>query len=368
LSQQQLVEYSFYAGLHQLDAASKTATFYIMNTSRNRNRWGVTEKALAEALPSLKGKKLGMGLDYRTDKHYPDGQTMDVGVFVAFDNKGSYATGDAKISDAKAWRMLEKGELGATSVVIHAYHVACSLCGAELEPNSQAVENHPCFKTSNAYEQVHSFVFARVDFVDVPAYPQAGLLELASQSSSRKVPLELLAGFYVSQNSESSLTGDTKKVTEKIEEFEKKISALEQEKQELQNQIAELKQAAVANAEAKKTIAELKAALDAVKAELKAKADQEHAALVEQAYKARVEAGIAGDEKLEREMLAKHSNDVLSVFIADAQKVSVKLQAQGSNPVPKTKYNAQTVTDLKAAIAERRASYGFAPKIENGGK
>jgi hypothetical protein len=337
-----------------------------MNTSRNRNRWGVTEEALAEALPSLKGKKLGMGLDYRTDKHYPDGQTMDVGVFVAFDNKGSYATGDAKISDAKAWRMLEKGEIGATSVVIHAYDVACSKCGAELEPNSEATDNHPCLKTG-AYEQVHSFVFSRVDFVDVPAYPQAGLLELASQSESKKVPIELLAGFYVSQNSESSRTGDIKKVTEN-KEYEIKISALEQEKQALEKQVAELKQAVAANADAKKTIMELSAALDAVKAELKAKADKEHAALVEQAYKARVEAGIAGDEKTECEMLAKYSNDVLSVFIADAQKVSVKLQAQGSNPVPKTKYNAQTVTDLKAAIAERRASYGFAPKIENGGK
>ena len=67
----QSVELTFLAGLHKLDAATRTATFYIMNTSRNRNRWGVTEKALAEALPSLKGKKLGMGKDYRYRQTLP---------------------------------------------------------------------------------------------------------------------------------------------------------------------------------------------------------------------------------------------------------------------------------------------------------
>ena len=81
------LELTFLAGLHKLDAANKTATFYIMNTSRNRNRWGVSEKALSEAWPSLKGKKLGMGAGYRIDKHYPEGEMMDSGVFVRPDTK-----------------------------------------------------------------------------------------------------------------------------------------------------------------------------------------------------------------------------------------------------------------------------------------
>ena len=57
-------ELVFIAGLHRLDAANKKAVFYLMNTSRNRNRWGVTQKALDEALPSLLKKPLGMGKDY----------------------------------------------------------------------------------------------------------------------------------------------------------------------------------------------------------------------------------------------------------------------------------------------------------------
>ena len=281
---------------------------------------------------------------------------MDCGAFTAYDNKGAYATGDAKIEDKKTWSLLSDGKLGPTSVVIHAYDVACSRCGAELEPSPEAVKNHPCINDGSGYEQVHSFVFSRVDFVDVPAYPQAGLLELASQSEARKVPIELLAGFYVSQ---SPIIGDKNKVTEK--EFEVKISALEQEKMELQKQVADLKKAQETNADQKQRFEALSAELNAVKAELKAKADQEHAGHVEQAYRARAEAGIAGEEKAEREMLAKQNDSILKMFTSDAVKVASKIQAQGSNQAPKTKYSAQTQTDLKAAIAQKRASLGFLP-------
>ena len=61
LSKQCSHELVFIAGLHRLDAANKKAVFYLMNTSRNCNRWGVTQKALDEALPSLLKKPLGMG-------------------------------------------------------------------------------------------------------------------------------------------------------------------------------------------------------------------------------------------------------------------------------------------------------------------
>ena len=64
-------ELVFIAGLHRLDAANKKAVFYLMNTSRNRNRWGVTQKALDEALPSLLKKPLGMGKDYKLG-HFAD--------------------------------------------------------------------------------------------------------------------------------------------------------------------------------------------------------------------------------------------------------------------------------------------------------
>jgi hypothetical protein len=358
----QALELTFLAGLHKLDAASKTATFYIMNTSRNRNRWGVTEKALSEASPSLKGKKLGMGAGYKIDKHYPEGECMDCGVFVAYSHQGNYLEGNAKIEDPKTFGMLKDGKLGPISVVIYAYAVSCSKCRAEIEAKPDAAEQHACIKEGAGYEQVDSFAFKRVDFVDEPAYPQAGLLDLAAATQTQAVPLELLAGFYTGQkNSESSITGDTK-VTEN-KEFVEKISALEQENKKLQTEVTDLKKAK-ADAEGKASkVDELSAALKAVKDELKAKADKEHADHVEQAYRGRAAAGIAGEEKAEREMLAKQTDDILRVLISDATKVASKLQAQG-HQTPKTKFEGSTSqTDLAKAMKAQAEQYGFSGQI-----
>ena len=87
---QAFLERSFIAGLLSFasDAEGHKATFYIMNTSRNRNRWGVTDQALEEALPTLRGVKLGMGAGYKIDRHYPDGNTMDSGFFLVTRSPG----------------------------------------------------------------------------------------------------------------------------------------------------------------------------------------------------------------------------------------------------------------------------------------
>ena len=148
---------------------------------------GRFEKALSEASPSLKGKKLGMGAGYRIDKHYPEGECMDA-AFVASRHQGNYLEGDAKIEDPKTWGLLKDGKLGSISVVIYAYAVSCSKCGVEIEAKPGAAEQHACIKDGVGYEQVNSFAFKRVDFVDEPAYPQAGLLDLAANAPSQTVP------------------------------------------------------------------------------------------------------------------------------------------------------------------------------------
>lgn len=339
----QLHEYSFLAGLHKFDAASRIADFYIMNTSKNRNRWGVTEKALFEASPSLKGKKLGMGTGYRIDKHYPAGEIMDVGVFTAYENKGNYLTGGAKIEDVKTVSLLEKGELGPISVIIHAYDVACSKCGAELEASPEAVEKHACFK-EGAYELINSFVFARVDFVDVPAYPQAGLLELASNTVAKAIPIELLAGFY--ESSCSQKLQENKKVSEKIEN--EKIAALEQRATKAESDFKKAQDDANAN----------KAKVDDLSAKLKDIEEEKHVGLVEQAYKARAAAGVAGKETEEKIMLAKLDDSTLKLFIADAQKVAKVVSAK-SRPVPEIEFTAEAQEGLGAAVEAERERMGF---------
>jgi hypothetical protein len=194
------IEFYFLAGVHSLFEADgqREATLYLMNTSRNRNHWGVTDKALTEALPTLKGKPLGCGPNYKIDDHYKD--PLDVGKFVSSQKPNGYAMGTAHIEDETAWQKLKAKEWGPVSVVIHGFHQTCSRCNAELTSADGGPFEHDCVKKNHGYIVVHSFRFQRVDFVDRGAYPQAGVTDIAaSQRPGVITPIELLASFYESQ-------------------------------------------------------------------------------------------------------------------------------------------------------------------------
>jgi hypothetical protein len=343
LSKQHNHELFFIAGLHRLDAANKKAVFYLMNTSRNRNRWGVTQKALDEALPSLLKKPLGMGKDYQLG-HFPDEESINVGFFSAFENKGNYALGTVDITDDKALEMLKAGELGPISSVIFPYYDSCSVCGEVLDANW---ENHPCIAENKAFSEVQSFEFHRFDFVDVPAYPQAGFMNFVSKLEDKSVPLTLLASVY--NNSRFPNLQEQNKVSEKENE---KIAALEQRATKAE---ADLKKAQVdASANATK--------VNELSAELKAIKDEKHAGLIEQAYRARVEAGIAGEEKADREMLAALDDKNLKLFFVEAVKIAKVVSTQGHQS-PKNKYQAGEEDELAAAVAAKRAELGL-PEIK----
>lgn len=165
------VELSFMAAVHSIASrGDRHATFYIMNVSRNRNGWRVTEDALEEALPSLLGKPLGCIPGYRANHvHKP----LQVGKIVKVDGRGRYALATAEIIDDVAWEKLDSGEFGPVSVVITAYRVTCSKCGSDVtdEPDEH-------ISSGEGYEIIESFKFNRVDFVGTPAYPQAGIITL----------------------------------------------------------------------------------------------------------------------------------------------------------------------------------------------
>ena len=168
-----------------------------MNTSRNRNRWGVTGQALEEALPTLKGVSLGMGAGYKVDRHYPDGQTMDCGAFTTYEKPGAYALGTATITDEKTWQLMQHKKLGPTSVVIRSFRDTCSACNQNLSAIKDPFDSHRCLKEGDAYAKVESFQFKRVDFVDVPAYWQAGVLEMILTERTTTLHCHLLL-FYLS--------------------------------------------------------------------------------------------------------------------------------------------------------------------------
>jgi len=85
-------------------------------------------------LPTLKKASLGIGPDYQFDRHYHD--ALAVGSFLSYNQpEPSYALATAAVSDQKVWGMMQKGELGPVSVVLHSYRESCSKCGANwLEP------------------------------------------------------------------------------------------------------------------------------------------------------------------------------------------------------------------------------------------
>ena len=339
------IERSFYAALHSLSSEDHQATFYLINTSQNRNGWAVTEKSLTEALPTLTRATLGIGPDYHFDRHYQE--AMAVGKFLSYSQPDSnYALATAAVSDPKVWDMMQKGTLGPVSVVLHCYRASCSKCGADLTVNLDPTE-HRCIGDGVGHEQLDSFVFHRVDFIDVPAYPQAGLLELSAKSAEHSVPIEVLASFYISQSPKSSK--EPKKVSEKIEE---KILALEQANKQLES---DLKKAQSDAADNGKKVTELSAKLQTI-------AEQKHQSLVEQAYEARVKAGISVKEDQEKTRLAKLTDETLTMLFEDAEKVASKLTQEPQTP--KTKYSQTEGDTLLEAVNTRRAKLGLAPLKE----
>jgi hypothetical protein len=252
--------------------------------------------------------------------------------------------GTVDITDDKALAMLEAGELGPISSVILPYYDVCSACGEVLDADW---ENHPCIAQNKAFSEVQSFEFHRFDFVDVPAYPQAGFMNFASMRDDKCVPLALLASVY--SNSRSPILQEQNKVSEKENE---KIAALEQRATKAEADLKKAQDDASANAT---RVNELSAELNAIK-------DEKHASLVEQAYRARVEAGIAGEEKTDREMLAALDDKNLKLFTLEAQKIARVVSTQGHQS-PKNKYQAGEEDELAAAIAAKRAELGL-PEIK----
>jgi hypothetical protein len=352
-------EHRFLAGLHSFDAEAKTATFYIMNTSANRNRWGVTDQALEEALPTLKGKPLGMGAGYKIDRHYPEGETIDSGIFTAYEKPGAYALATAAITDPETVAKIKKGELGPVSVVIHSFRDVCSKCNTNLS-SEKDFSAHPCIAKADAYAKVESFRFKRVDFVDVPAYPQAGLLELAAKAAENIAPLELLASFYESQapqalSQEKTEQGNTEQNNEEkslTDPENQKIAELEKTNQKLNIELEAAVTKAAANEETAKA---LKAQLDTI---VKA----QHEVLVTETLAARVKAGIAGKLDDEKTLLTAQTDTTLTLLRADAEKVAALTTNQPAGPL--TKYAKPNGTDLEAAMKTKAAQLGFAERKE----
>lgn len=325
-------ELRFTAGIHR--AEGNEATFYVMNTTVNRNSWGVSDKALEEALPTLHNKPLGCGPEYRIDGHYPE--PIKVGMFYKAEKPDGYALGTATITDDFVWVKLTEGEWGPISVVINSYRETCSHCG-EVITDLEDPWTHRCIADGDGYVLVESFVFNRIDLVDVPAYPQAGFLK---QAAAHVVPIELLAGFYQGHQQGSR----------KEEKKELELEELRTQNQELETRCGELEQSLSQETAAREKAEERLTALEA----------ERHGELVEEVLEARAKAGLVEDKEAEREALSDKGIDQLKMLYADALKTQ-KLVAERNEPKAK---NSQTDPDAFRASVDAAHQRLFGPRVE----
>jgi len=307
-----------------------------MNSSPNLNRWAVTEKALKEGAPTIKGKPIGSGTEYRIDKHYPDDETIDVGTFSMSSVQDGYMTATAKITDNKAWDLLKANEWGPISVVILSYKSSCSECGADVNDEGY---DHEHIK-AGAHINVESFKFHRVDFVDDPAYPQAGMIDLSAQVEDKSQILTLAASYYAASHSNGagpSSGGHHSHTVPKTDDKRKKKSMTEPTVKELQAELESLSTerddltAKVDNLETE--IETLKAARDSgddsvelkeLRDEIDAMKASTHSDLVEATARSRFDAELVKDLKVEIERLGDFSAAHLEDLMADAKLVKAR--------------------------------------------
>jgi len=351
-------ELCFYAGLYRLTAVDgkKKAEFYLMNTYRNRRKpsWGVTEQALDQALPTLLGKPLGMGAGYKTDRHYPEDQLMDSGTFVSHTNHGRYATGTAEITDTQTYEMLKTGTLKAISTVIYPYYEFCSVCNEQLDNNW---ETHSHIKSGEAYARVESFEFARFDFVDTPAYPQAGFLNFAAsknqnQSDNTYASLPLLAGLYACAHP-TNLNREIESKNVNFMDEKEIVAALST----LQKDLTSLSASVTA------LTANFNTMREEQKTEKTQREQKEATALVEEAYLARLKAGLTTEaaRTVEVAKLAACNAEALKLLIAEA---ATKPPVQTQEAQTKHPKQSDPPTNLEAALAQASQTLGFKPQAQ----
>ncbi len=304
----------FWAAVQSLATDGKRlATFYLMNTSPNRNGWAVTGKALEEALPTLLGKPLGCIPGYRVDHvHEP----IQVGRWIKAEKPDGYALATAELTDDTAWEKLKTGEWGPISVVIKAFRVTCSKCGVDI---TGAPDEHVL--GGAAYEVVESFVFDRVDFVSDPAYPQAGILTLS----------ELILGASRFKKGQAGASEDYPKPVE-----ETRLDEIEETRKEAESLKAEN--------------SSLRAENTGLKAELQQVKDLQHAEKALHALQARAKAGLVKDRKQEEERLDKLNDAALELLVEDAEQL---IERTPKSAGPKARFNIE-VNDLDAAVEETR--------------
>lgn len=342
------VELRFWAAVHSIETGEerRLATFYVMNTSLNRNNWRVTDKALEDALATLLKKPLGCIPGYRVNHAH---EPMRVGAWVRVEKPDGYALATAEITDDVAWEKLNSGEWGPVSVVIRAFRVTCSVCGGDI---TGAPDDH--IESGEGHEVVESFVFDRVDFVGTPAYPQAGIVmidELEGAQAARARMASYAPSY--TQRSWSTLDGAQGPQGDLKPDEKEEKKRLEAQIEELRQQLEEAQAENDTLKAENESLKDVQAEKDELKGRVEALEAERHQERVDAALEARFKAGLVADREVEAERLKELDDDILVLLAEDAEKVAEKL-AKVTPTGPKAKYTTDDKTAFEAAVEDTR--------------
>jgi len=330
------VKLRFWAAVHSIETGEekRLATFYLMNTSLNRNNWRITDKALEDAYPGLLGKPLGCIPGYRVNHvHEP----LDVGKWIRVEKPDGYALATAEITDETAWEKLTGGEWGPVSVVIRAFRVTCSVCGEDV---TGAPDEH--ITSGEGHEIIESFTFERVDFVDDPAYPQAGILTVGHMAGPGVL--------YTSRSNMDGAQGPQGNLKPEEKEEKKRMEAqIEELRQQLTDKQTEIDTLKAEN----ESLNEVQSEKDELKVRVEALEAERHQERVDTALEARFKAGLVADHDKEAERLKELDDKTLVLLAEDAVKVAERIEkAQPTGP--KAKYTKDDKSSFDAAVEDTR--------------
>ncbi len=309
------VSFSYLAKTEPLERDGKHyAQIYVIDTTKNRAGWKVTDEALKNALSSLLGKPLIA---------YPDhsGQ-VEIGNFVEATKPDGYAVGIAEVSDEEAWKKIHGGEWKYVSPQVKGFWVK-----------------------EDGVDILYDFYFEHVAFVPNPAYPDARVLAAQMEDGGLRTFSAALTSELDKVRKQKqgeirkNMENDVAELRTKLEQSQTKISTLETSKTEAQTKIAALE---TANNE-------LKASLDKI-------LQQRRMERVNELVDLRLKAGLLEAAKRDEEAnrLSKLGDDTLDLLIADTKTFTAHMpQSSG----PKAKYTAEQQMDAVEAVRERLFGY-----------
>ncbi|MCL2691007.1 MAG: hypothetical protein FWE56_01960 [Candidatus Bathyarchaeota archaeon] len=311
--------FTTFAGIVDTVKDDNKAIFSLMTDGSNRNQQGLTKEAMVKCLKNMNGTPLRIGKNYRTGHNQQN--KMCVGKFLDTTEYEGYAIGTAEITDPHVAHLLKNGELGPISWQMIYQKAQCSNCGTDL--SGQDWHQHGCIKNGSAYSQLFDATIVGFDFVDQPAYPDAGFKKFVAAAG---VNLEDLNKDHSGKTRVLRAYADLYEFSQQQQQIKEEKMKMSTEQQNLFSQRLDTLEPKLVAVTAQ--IETLTGIVNTIQEHFSNKAKLDHAALVEEAYTLRAAAGVAAEASVEKTKLSIKTDAELEENIADAKTVIANNKAK----------------------------------------